>query len=352
MRIFLFLWVVLLLSGCASKEPSSIYDLSGGIRVEGRGATDAIAHQDAFRVAVELTAGTLLRREVKIRDEKVTLNEISAFSAAYVDDYKIISREYPSSGVVLTMDVWVKKSALADRLIDSTTAVDQVSINYTSHQYLSLIRTREAGDALLRSVLSDYPEKAFNLSIKSFQTILSPQRMLILKVNFRLSWRREYLAALHEAAELVSANRHAAPCLRRYDYCGHVHFLGMSLKNNEDFFPKYRVLAFDDLVQASLMHTTFFDSNPHLLVSVQSQDGRPIVHSCFSVSSLTETNYHPLRKFVSSHSEKTSIDTTFSIVEAVDINLPYELSPTHKVELKIVPVLECAGPRKPGTGTH
>ena len=60
------------------------------IRVVGEGSTVEQAKEDAFRTAVQQQAGAIVLSERQSNLGKLDKDNISLFSAGYVDDFKII----------------------------------------------------------------------------------------------------------------------------------------------------------------------------------------------------------------------------------------------------------------------
>ena len=87
------------------------------IRVQSQARDFELAKKQAFRLASEQVAGTVVLSESELRNSKLTRDEIITYSSGLIDEYKIVDRFDGPGYVKLTMDVWITESVMAQRLL-------------------------------------------------------------------------------------------------------------------------------------------------------------------------------------------------------------------------------------------
>ena len=78
------------------------------IRVQSQAQDFEQAKKQAFRLASEQVAGTVVLSESELRNSRLTRDEIITYSSGIVDEYKIINRVDGPNFVKLTVDIWIK----------------------------------------------------------------------------------------------------------------------------------------------------------------------------------------------------------------------------------------------------
>jgi len=311
------------------------------LQIRARGADDTAAREEAFRLAVSQAVGSLLNSEIEMRDGEVVRNDIVSYSSGYVHDYKILSTARSGSGVEIVIDVWVKKSSIADRLLNESKGTDIIPSDQISTQHRTILRERQTGDRLLEMVLADYPSKAFDIGISNIKSRMDPERNLVLEIDFQLTWNSRYLQSLHEAAQATATRQDVTQCVQSPGRCGYIHVLSLKYRHPGDFFIKGGAMAYDDNVRGRLFQRYFEQQNPHLQVRIHDGHGRDAVKQCFTHNELTRTGYYPARRFVHSDSSRTIVDGQLGTRGTINLRLPPQIQPGNKVELRIVPEQEC-----------
>lgn len=157
---YLILIAVLLCTACATTVAPK--KTSDGISVIGEGKTFDEAKKNAFQKAIEQEVGVVLVTNTKIQNNKIAKDEILSHSAGYVQDYKVINTEKINDTYFVTMEVYVESSAIAKRVMglmqDNRYEFDGQKLQdvITSHN-----EKQKSADALLNSILSDYPVSAY-----------------------------------------------------------------------------------------------------------------------------------------------------------------------------------------------
>lgn len=193
------LCVCLVLSGCAGTKQTAYIDHP--IRVTGEGKTFEEAKKNAFSNAMEYAVGAVVVTENQVQNRRLVKDDIIKHSSGYVDDYTIVNRIDESDHVTLVMDVKVKHSNIAERIINVRTASGEVQGSRLDGMYSSYMQTRQTGDSLLSTVLNDYPNKAFNVETEGVQYMLNINRLPVIVVQYKITWNYKYLQALNEALE-------------------------------------------------------------------------------------------------------------------------------------------------------
>jgi len=162
------------------------------------------AKKRCFQNAIEDVVGLLLVSEKEVKNQNVVKNEIINYSAGYVDDYQILNQKVEGKKISLEMLVRVADSKIQDRILGKFT--DKVSVNGDQYatQFESYIDHMESGDQLLKSLLHNYPERAFNIKVTGHEYNLNSNRDSILTVYYELEWNQKYLKALNEALAKTS----------------------------------------------------------------------------------------------------------------------------------------------------
>ena len=206
MTRLLFLVACLIFTGCTSTNNG--LRNNGKIQVTGVGRTFDEAKNDAFSKAVEIAVGAVLLTETQVKNNKLTKDEIIKHSAGYVDDFVVISKSIDPQRVILVIDVTVRSSKIAERVLNVSKADGKMQGERLSAQFSSYKTERETGDVLLRKVLSGFPSQAYN--IKQVDTVefkLDNKRNVIIRVPFELRWNYKYLTALNEALSVTHDGR-------------------------------------------------------------------------------------------------------------------------------------------------
>lgn len=189
-------------AGCASTEDNKL-PRDGKITVECSGKTFEDAKTKCFNDAIEYVVGKVLLSETKVADRKLLRDEIIKHSSGYVDDFTITSKTIDSNKVSLTMDVKVRTSKIAERVLGVINPETPINGSRMLGQYQSYLDSRQTGDKLIMRVLIDYPKYAFNIEKYPVEFKLDKERNAVVIVPFSLKWNYKYLTALNEALSIV-----------------------------------------------------------------------------------------------------------------------------------------------------
>lgn len=241
------------------------------IRVQSKGATETEARNEAFRLSVDQAVGSLLVSETKIENGNLQSHETINYSSGYIHDFKYVNI-HRGNEVVLQVDVWVKKSKIAERISLKNQAQGKLEGGRIAESFRSLAEQNLAGDKLLQSILSDFPERALNINITNIEYI-NEQRVPVLKVNFDVWWKPKYIQSLEEILENVGQKRRTSR-----DGNGP----GVSVRGQfrcDGYFCDDRHYA-TDLAMQDLVWRELYGKKTQVLITILDTHNQPVYQTC------------------------------------------------------------------------
>ena len=173
------------------------------IRVSGEGTTVEQAKENAFRTAVQQRAGAIVLSERQLNNDKLTKDNVSLFSAGFVDDFKIIDINQNGSTIKITLDVLVSESKLLNQVLNTGETTQGINGERASAALNTFVDSKEKGDRMLDMVLSTYPKNAFIVEQKPFTLSVDIYRNAVISVPYSLKWNYDYILAMNEAMSLI-----------------------------------------------------------------------------------------------------------------------------------------------------
>ena len=173
------------------------------IRVSGEGSTIEQAKENAFRTAVQQRAGAIVLSERQSNGDKLSKDNISLFSAGYVDDFKIVDISQNGSNVKITLDVLVSESKLLNQVLSSGQTKQGINGERASAAVNTFVDSKVKGDRMLDVVLNTYPRNAFIVDQKPFTVSVDIYRNAVISVPYTLKWNYDYITAMNEAMSLI-----------------------------------------------------------------------------------------------------------------------------------------------------
>jgi hypothetical protein len=198
---------MLALSACASTtvpKTSNNNPDAGVIRVIGTGPNKEAAKNNGFITAIEIAVGSVILTDKESVNSQLVRDDILKHSSGYVDDYKIINESTNFKGISLVMDVTVKSSKIAERVLNRGKSAGSIEGEKLSTQYKSYSNSKATGDKVLSTVLNDYPARAFDITQGKVDFKLDNNRNPIIEIPYTLKWNHKYLTALNEALRITS----------------------------------------------------------------------------------------------------------------------------------------------------
>lgn len=170
------------------------------IKVQSQASDFEQAKKQAFRLASEQVAGTVVLSESELRNSRLTRDEIITYSSGLIDEYKIVDRVDGLGFVKLTMDVWIAESVMAQRLLAKSASDRGVDGSALATRVDSILEERQRGDRLLMTILRDMPRHGFKVSVNPAKIRMDDNRNVLISVFINVRWDERYIAAFTDAA--------------------------------------------------------------------------------------------------------------------------------------------------------
>lgn len=304
------------------------------VEVMAEGQNLESARQSAFRMAVERAVGVIVSSETEVRDQRLRRDEITTYASGFVHDYKLLDQTQVGSRTRVKMQVWVSHSHLRDRLLSQSRGEGQIEGGRISEQIQSFQHSRTSGDRLLTTVLTDYPQRAFEITLDATRVVVDSQRTVYLQVPFVISWSEHYIKSLQTAIKSINQR---TDCGGWFDLCR-----GVESRITVAGVTGY----FDDEVALTLMNQHMLTSQPMLELSLLDTQGTTVSRTCWALPELTQNQYHP-RPFVDLGGGRVLINGRDAV--RTDIFLPLADIPVDsldRAEVRAVRGEKCPGFRR------
>jgi hypothetical protein len=253
------------------------------VEVIGEGSSVDQARQQGFRLAVEHAVGTVVSSETEVRNDRIARDEIITYASGYVDRFEVVEQQRIDNRVLVNMKVWVRSSKIANRLLNRSATAGTVDGGRISAQIQTLQHERTSGDRLLKSVLADYPKRAFVIEMDKTQVVFDANRTGQLEVAFWLSWSRDYLESIAEA--LSAINQHPN--------CG-IFGCRNASSHIDVFRPGFGSTTqtrFNDNVAEQMVLKEMIQSQPTIRIAIVDTSGREQFKQCFYAKELDHRAY-------------------------------------------------------------
>lgn len=269
------------------------------VTVRSIGKTEAEARTNAFQLAVEHVVGQLILSEREVSNNQVVRNDIIQYSSGYVSRYDVKKRETSGNQEILLVDVYVKQSKIAQRLVNHSADKSRIDSKNLAVQVKTLSNQTKNGDKVLKTILNDYPSRALIVSHKDVYVERSQQRGLTMGVPVRLTWSNEYVESLGEA--LLATKEGLEYQNRKYGY-------RLAARVNKSLIPRTYDIWTEDRTRYNMMNYTF--STIGIKLEISDSSGNVIVENCVEPM-------HQLTKFVNN---QIIVDGTAKLEHTVTID--------------------------------
>lgn len=209
MKSIIVMVMLALVSACSS-TPVKTYQTSNGgtsIRVTATGSTFEEAKSIAFNRAIEYVVGSVILNEKEAKNNSLTRNETLNHSSGYIDDYTVIKSTSNGKSVSLEMDVVVKNSRIANRILHNSASEANINGDKLATQYSSYLDSRKSASGIISPILNDYPHRAFTMKKVDSNFGLDIYNNARLVVRYKVDWNYEWVMAMDEALRLASSPR-------------------------------------------------------------------------------------------------------------------------------------------------
>lgn len=251
------------------------------IRVQGIGDTLQQAKENAFKTAVELQVGSILVTELESFDSKITKHEIINYSAGYVDNYKIIETNNFNNKILVIVDVYVSSSKIANRILGTGSHNKSFDSNVHGTRYETYIQSKNDADKLLKSLLKDFPKRAFVVTQHQHKFGVDTQRNPFIEIGFKFNWNYNYLVSFNEVLSLIQDGGNG---LFRTSP-GNIVIMA---KDPKDYvLGKKNHYKFNDIVIMETIRNRFDNNTPRLQLTVYNQNNNIFYTECYVPESFT-----------------------------------------------------------------
>lgn len=255
------------------------------VTVRGYGQTTQEARTEALRAAVDQAVGSVINSEREVENSQLRRSEVVQYASGYVDRYEVKQIRQENGLVAMTVDVWVKRSRLQDRLLGEHPTPGRIDPDRLQAQTETINHSRQQGDRLLVQILNDYPARAFDIEVGRTRITHDENRKQRLEVQWKMRWRHSYLESLREALSNVSQNPNAGDCIGTYARnCNHVGYVTIKARPGKHGWS--RTAGFDDNLTMGLVRQHLIDSHPALLITLTGRLGQQIYRGCYRYGEL------------------------------------------------------------------
>jgi hypothetical protein len=250
-----------------------VVPLANAIQVSGEGSTFEEAKLNAFKIAIEYEAGTVVVSERDIANYKLVKNDILVYSSAYITNYKIINSFKSDNQYHVVVDVNVASNKIADRILGVGSKPVIVDSKHDT-QYQTYMENKNNGDRLLLQVLKDYPTKAFTVTQGNHILAVDIYRNGILEIPFEMKWNYNYITSLNDTLSVLEDGSNGL--LRNSP--GNITIMA---KDPKDYvFGKKSTYKFNDVLITTVLKETFLQKQPRIQVTITGR-GRIVYKNCF-----------------------------------------------------------------------
>jgi hypothetical protein len=248
------------------------------VQVQAHGRDETDAREQAFRLAVNQAVGSLLLSHTDARNGEVLRRDIINYSSGHIHDFKILSREHRDGGILIQADVWVRKSQIADRLLNESRAAGRIEGGRIGAQIETFHAERQGADRVLAAVLADYPRRAYDITVGRTRVSVH-NRVTYLEVPVSIRWNQQFVASLAEAVRTVNPNPHCGGWLAD---CRNI-MTRVTVGRQQAWF--------DDDKTYWIFHRAMIAPQPQILLELQDSLGQTVDKFCFQAAQIDHSSY-------------------------------------------------------------
>ena len=309
------------------------------IRVVGEGSTVEQAKENAFRTAVQQRAGAIVLSERQASNDKLTKDNISLFSAGYVDDFKIIDINQNGSNIRITLDVLVADSKLFNQVLNTGQTNQGINGDRAGTALSTFLDQKQKGDKMLDAVLSTYPQNAFIIEQKPYVLSVDSNRNEIITIPYSLKWNYDYIVSMKEAMQLIED---------KVDLVTWINLAPSNVvilaKDPKDWLIGSRtVYKFNDIPMLDKIKNAMRGENEvSMLLEITDNSGQLLYHGCFIPNSVNgrKKSFYGIGepRIVTIYGNEFEKDTLNVIIDPAH---NYVVQRASKIEVSIVPDKKC-----------
>jgi hypothetical protein len=317
------------------------------IRVEAQANTEEQARLEGFRQAVEQAIGTLVLSETEVRNGRVDLRELTSYASGFVYRYNIVSREpVTQGGVKLVMDVTVRRSSIADRLLNTSAGGAAVPAQDMAARIDTILDERQRGDQVVAQVLRDFPRRAFDIRPGQPQYEITQDRQVRLTVPWELQWNYNYVRSLFQA---LQATEQRQPNCWTYPNCPSRYEFAVTVLHPDALFMKNTYQSsFSDAKKIQMLTQAMVGSQPVMQLVIRDSSNQVVHTSCHRYQELDHQHGYSVSNVRMLHvgPQGAGIDQTRKLQGSMTVDLRQNTATVarlERVELRVVPGSQCFG---------
>ena len=251
----------------------AVAPIANAIQVNGEGTTFEEAKNNAFRTAIEYQAGTIVVSERDANNYKLVKNDILVYSSAYVSNFKVINTFKIDNRVHVVIDVDVASNKIADRILGAGSKPALLDSKHNT-QYQTYMEYKNKGDAILLSVLHDYPTKAFTITQGNHVLAVDVYRNGMLEIPFEFKWNYNYVAALNDTFSTLQDGSHGL-------FTPSPGNITVMVKDPKDWvLGKKTVYKFNDVIVMEAVKDVFLHNQPRIQVKIVGRN-QVLFNTCY-----------------------------------------------------------------------
>jgi len=279
----LLIIVTVILTGCSTIATSDVPSY-GPFLVKGYGNNLEEAKAAAFRSAVEEVMGTVIVSEKEVANSNVIKNQILTHSSGYIDSFEIVNTDINPNTMSYTiiMKVTVKPTMINDYKLYVAKSNVQFEGEKVIARLESYTEERNKGDAMLRDILNDFPERGLDVKVGQISFELNDNREKHIVIPYELSLNNNYLANLARVL-------HSVEDMKCKAQCDQIPKVTVKYKEKGKFVAVTDTIYFNDMVKPTLVENMMLgDSNGRegvfaLKIDFLSIDKRVMNTFCYKV---------------------------------------------------------------------
>ena len=238
------------------------------VQVQSTGPTESEARKEAFRLAVDQAVGSLLVSETKIHNDTHS-HETVNYSSGYIHDFEYVNIHRQPGKVVLQVDVYVKKSKIAERISLKESVTGKLQGGRIAESFRSLQEQDYNSDRVLARVLDDFPERAVDINATQIDYVYI-DRKPTLEVEFTVNWKPKYIVSLDKTLANIGKqkqNPYTGVSIVGNTKCG-------TLWCNDTHYTT-------DRNHADLIYEGIAGKRPNVLVTILDLHSQPVYSTCW-----------------------------------------------------------------------
>jgi len=163
------------------------------------------AKRSCFEDAIEKVAGQVIIMEREATGSQITKYNVGQYSSGYINDYEIIEQKQDGWGEWnLKMRLSVSSSKIAHSKLPVPIQINDIDSDKELDIFESKFEQRYDADALLGTVLGNYPENAYVINSNNTEIQVTKLRSAVYKIPYSIKMNQKWVEALNEATKLVS----------------------------------------------------------------------------------------------------------------------------------------------------